>query len=396
MRDIHNIPNTENAMVLCDLQTWGPKNANKTIFPKYRTNELVFSKKYTLINGNESIQMDLDLVNCDPFVVCLDNPLVPSNISCVVTQKGEIIYSGLASDADRYISSSRITTRSIKDYFPSNLMTAEFTKEITGDAIIVHYGTKYFGHRMLYTVGLANALELCPESEVPVYLFGEKSNILCPFFSEIYSRLGVISDNRLKFIDPNFRNKFERLWIPFNPISFGKGTHRTSINFFDSFRRRLGINEDLIPRRNKRKKIYISRGDAAYRRIINEHEIISALEKLGFISIEAARYSLMELMEIFGQSEIIISALGSNLVNCVFAPPGIQVGEFVPAFYDCDPSNKNALSSIVKGCGQEYYRIECDVIKEKEVKYSKWNFYVPLNNVIKCLETMFDGLGYGS
>ena len=184
MSDQHYKPNTENAMFLCDLQTWGPKNANKTIFPKYRANELVFNKQYTLINSNESIQMDLDLVNCDPFVVCLDNPIVPSNISCVVTQKGEIIYSGLASDADKYISSSRITTRSIKDYLPSNLMTAEFTKEITGDAIIGYYETKYFGHRMLYTVGLANALELCPEQEVHVYLFGGKSNSLSPFFSE--------------------------------------------------------------------------------------------------------------------------------------------------------------------------------------------------------------------
>ena len=200
----------------------------------------------------------------------------------------------------------------------------------------------------------------------------------------------------MKFIDPNFGNKFERLWIPFNPISFGKGTHTTSLNFFDSFRRRLGINEDLMSRRNKRKRIYISRGDAAYRRIINEHEIISALEKHGFISIEAARYSLMELMEILGQSEIIISALGSNLVNCVFAPPGIHVGEFVSEFYDCDPSNKNALSSIVKGCGQNYYRIGCDVIKNENAKYSKWDFYVPLNNVIKCVETMLDGLGCGS
>ena len=52
----------------------------------------------------------------------------------------------------------------------------------------------------------------------------------------------------------------------------------------------------------------------------------------------------------------------------------------------------NCVSTVVAGCGQDYWRINCDVIKEEGTKYSKWDFHVPIENVTACVDRMLRNL----
>ena len=221
------------------------------------------------------------------------------------------------------------------------------------------------------------------------------------FLGEIFHEAGI-QTSQIRFLTgENIRLK--QSWCPVFPVSYGQNTHHTSRLFFKRFRNELGIPENLPANTIKRQRVYISRGDASYRRVINESEIVTALKKYSFKVIEASKLSFYELRDILGNAEIIISTIGSNMFNCVFAPSNAQVGEFVPITeYEWDQSNMNCVSTVIAGCGQDYWRINCDAVKEEGVqysrikgvgvKYSDQDIHVPVENVTACVDKMLEKL----
>lgn len=76
--------------------------------------------------------------------------------------------------------------------------------------------------------------------------------------------------------------------------------------------------------------LYVSRGDARERRIVNEAELIKALEKLGFKSITGGALTFEDQVRQFAQARIIFGAHGAGLANMAFAPRGTPVVELFP------------------------------------------------------------------
>lgn len=74
-----------------------------------------------------------------------------------------------------------------------------------------------------------------------------------------------------------------------------------------------------------RRRIYITRRTAAYRRIVNETEIEPVLREFDFEVHQLERYSLREQAALFSEAEIVVSPSGAGLTNVVFAPPGLIV-----------------------------------------------------------------------
>ncbi len=97
--------------------------------------------------------------------------------------------------------------------------------------------------------------------------------------------------------------------------------------------------EALFPnvRSNNRKNIYISRKKAERRRVVNEDQVITYLESVGFVTIFAEELSLWEQIAFMRDARIIISPHGAGLTNMIFAPRGTHVVEFVnPGFPSSD------------------------------------------------------------
>ena len=80
------------------------------------------------------------------------------------------------------------------------------------------------------------------------------------------------------------------------------------------------------------KKIYVTREDSNYRKIINEDDIVTLIRQKGYKVINPQLYEIEEQIEIFSNAEKIIAPHGSNLANISFCKPGTEIIEITPSF----------------------------------------------------------------
>jgi capsular polysaccharide biosynthesis protein len=80
-------------------------------------------------------------------------------------------------------------------------------------------------------------------------------------------------------------------------------------------------------REKRRKRIYISRAKASYRKIVNEDSLLPLLDKYGFTVIYSENLSVWEQIEVFANANAVVGPHGAGLSNCVFCPPYTPVLE---------------------------------------------------------------------
>ncbi|MEE9361055.1 MAG: glycosyltransferase family 61 protein [Cellulophaga sp.] len=119
------------------------------------------------------------------------------------------------------------------------------------------------------------------------------------------------------------------------------------------------------------KHIYISRKNAAIRRIINEDLLFAELKKLKFEMIFLENLTFQEQVDLFSSSKIIVSPHGAGLANLVFASPNTQIIEIFPP---------NSDSYI--------YR---NISENQNLNYTKYNGYID-NKLNKDLDLHSDFL----
>jgi capsular polysaccharide biosynthesis protein len=84
----------------------------------------------------------------------------------------------------------------------------------------------------------------------------------------------------------------------------------------------------------RRKLIYIARGDAARnRKVLNEAELIQMLQRMGFEIYFLSTLDVKRQAELFSTAEIIVASHGGGLTNLVFCQTGTKVLEFFPDNY---------------------------------------------------------------
>ena len=74
-----------------------------------------------------------------------------------------------------------------------------------------------------------------------------------------------------------------------------------------------------------RRRVYITRRNARYRRIVNECEVEALLQEFGFETHELESYSVRDQIALFAEAEIVAAAHGAGLTNILFSPPGLRV-----------------------------------------------------------------------
>ena len=76
-----------------------------------------------------------------------------------------------------------------------------------------------------------------------------------------------------------------------------------------------------------RRRVYISREDAVFRRTPNEAEVMRLLSKWGFERVIMGQMSVKESVEILASASTVVLPHGSGGANLIFAPPGTSVVE---------------------------------------------------------------------
>ena len=82
------------------------------------------------------------------------------------------------------------------------------------------------------------------------------------------------------------------------------------------------------------KKVFISRQDAASRKIINEDEVFALFEAQGFTRYHLTKLSILEQIVLFKNAETIVGSIGSGLTNILFCHPKVKIIELYQARRD--------------------------------------------------------------
>jgi capsular polysaccharide biosynthesis protein len=80
-------------------------------------------------------------------------------------------------------------------------------------------------------------------------------------------------------------------------------------------------------RRTTGRRIYISRGLAAYRRVLNETDVLNLLRSFGFEELKLEGLSMPQQAEVMASCAAVVGPHGAGLSNIVFCQPGTKVIE---------------------------------------------------------------------
>jgi hypothetical protein len=111
-------------------------------------------------------------------------------------------------------------------------------------------------------------------------------------------------------------------------------------------RERLGVEGKPAGRR----RLWISRSRARWRRVVNEEELLPVLERAGFERIELERLAFREQVELLSQAGAVAGPHGAGMTDLLFAPRGIRVLELFPPEF-INP----VFYSMANALDQEYH-----------------------------------------
>jgi capsular polysaccharide biosynthesis protein len=109
------------------------------------------------------------------------------------------------------------------------------------------------------------------------------------------------------------------------------------------------------------RRLFVSRGDAGWRRVANEDELAGVLEERGFEIVECARLPLARQIELFAEAEIVVGPHGGGMTNLLFSPPGTKVLELFSVTAAQGDSNYRVIASHL---GQPYARLLGEIVGE--------------------------------
>ncbi len=123
----------------------------------------------------------------------------------------------------------------------------------------------------------------------------------------------------------------------------------------------------------KDKKIYVTREDSSYRKIINESDLITILRSNGYKVINPQLYEIHEQIKLFAEADKIISPYGSNLANIAFCKEGAKIYEIGPRFDNVyEKIFEQRYTSIANINKLDYQRVVSDTVDvEKHDKTAK-------------------------
>lgn len=131
----------------------------------------------------------------------------------------------------------------------------------------------------------------------------------------------------------------------------------------------------------KRKRIYVSRGNAKRRKVINEIQIINLLKKYGFEPVKMDHNTLQQQANLFCQAEAIVAPHGAALTNLLFIQPGTKVIEFIPYGY------VNNCFYVLANYGEaEYFYVQGEDLKQNNINQHCRDIYVNIKKLEKICE----------
>src|SRR5580658_4907874 len=114
-------------------------------------------------------------------------------------------------------------------------------------------------------------------------------------------------------------------------------------------------------------RLYVSRGDAGFRRLVNEPAVIETLARFGFEAVALTGMSFARQAQLFHDAAIVVAPHGAGLADLVLARPGIQVVELLPPHGDGVLRVYHTLAMV---CGQRWLGVKCPSVRGPDGDFS--------------------------
>jgi len=145
--------------------------------------------------------------------------------------------------------------------------------------------------------------------------------------------------------------RFDRLWAPMMPLCGIDGTLHWAPAIVDFLRQRLGVRDDAPP--GARRRLYLTRRGARWRRVLNEDTLSATLADRGFETVDPGTLTIRQQRELAANAEAIVGAFGAGMNLLLFAPRDATVVELKPAARN----NMNINPALARRIGQRYGEI---------------------------------------
>lgn len=144
------------------------------------------------------------------------------------------------------------------------------------------------------------------------------------------------------------------------------------------FTRNLFYNHSKFHTISNKNRIYVKRGNAKRRKVINEEQVINLLNKYGFESVSMDNKTIQEQAEIFSGAEAIIAPHGAALTNLLFIKPRTKVIELLPWGYV-----NNCFYAIASHGEANYFYLQCEKTNQGNIDVRCLDLYVDIQKLEK-------------
>jgi capsular polysaccharide biosynthesis protein len=97
----------------------------------------------------------------------------------------------------------------------------------------------------------------------------------------------------------------------------------------------------------KERRIYISRSDAKYKKLVNENEVVNLIEKYNFETVTMSDRSLKSQIQLMQDTKYVMSITGASMANLLFLPEGATLIDLTNKMYLTDRKYKFHFKKIM-------------------------------------------------
>ncbi|WP_182421739.1 DUF563 domain-containing protein (plasmid) [Priestia megaterium] len=205
-----------------------------------------------------------------------------------------------------------------------------------------------------------------------------------PFQIETILRLAIPENKIIEIDSHNFHLKAKNLVITSIPTYLGAST-----KWACDFIRKSFSNNKSIKRKGLYDKLYISREDSKWRKVINERDVTRALSVNGFKKVVLTPLSIEEQIDIFSSAKVIVSPYGANLTNLIFCEPGTKVIQLFTSPPHKLFSDNNFMSEYFRighYMGLDFNFMNCRIARPSPNKPLFNNLFVDIKKLLRFLD----------
>lgn len=218
---------------------------------------------------------------------------------------------------------------------------------------------QYYHNTIEYLSALAVAEELGVAADLRIVI----NDDLADFQRQQLALLGIGEDRLLK-VDVDAPVRFKRLMVPSRLVRGGRWVDPLVPHWY---RKRLAAS--VAPDARPHRRLYLSRAGTGRRRVINEADLLAALQSRGFESVAPEALSVREQIRLFAEATHIVGPTGAAFSNIVAAPTQTRVVTFYNRHL-VKGGGDLYFDALAAAAGQSFHTIPCAsarVVSEQRV-----------------------------